>query len=120
MPNTLYVANLGHNVDRDELVRLFAAHGVVRSAEFIDQFQTADSTRAALVEMASEAEASAAMAGLHAAPLRGGPLVVGWANGDQTPTPAHGRMYESMNVPAKSEDPESPDASRRDCHPMLP
>jgi RNA recognition motif-containing protein len=120
MPKTLYVANLGHNVDRDELVRLFTSHGVVRSAEWIDQFQTADSTRAALVEMASEEDASAAIAGLHGATLRGGPLAVGWANGDQPSTPGQERMYGSMNVPAQSEDPQSPDSSSRDCHPMLP
>jgi RNA recognition motif-containing protein len=121
MPRTtLYVANLGHSVDREELARLFAAYGVVCSAELIDQFKTVDSTRAALVEMASEEGASAAIAGLHGAPLRGGPLVVGWVHGEQPATAGQDRMYESMNVPAKGEDPESPDANRRDCHPMLP
>jgi RNA recognition motif-containing protein len=91
MPNTLYVANLDHGVDRDELFRLFSAHGAIRSAELIEQFKTAGSTRAALVEMDSEEGASAAIAGLHGAPLRGGPLVVGWANGERPCRPGTSR-----------------------------
>ena len=120
MPNTLYVANLSHGVDREELVRLFVVHGTVHSAELIDQFRTAEGTRAALIEMGSEKEAAAAIRGLHGAPLRGGPLVVGWAHGEQPAPAEQERMFESMNVPGTGEDPESPDAARRDCRPMLP
>ena len=120
MASVLYVTNLGHTVERNELARLFSAHGAVRSAELISQYDTPDGTRAGLVEMASEQEAAAAIAGLHGAPLRGGTLAVGWANGVQPVPPEPPRMFGPMNVPADCEDPQSPEGGRRDCGPMLP
>ena len=83
MPNVLYVANLGHDVDRDEVLRLFGVHGVVRWAELIHQFKTPQGTGAALVEMASAEAAAAAIEALHGAPLRGGSLIVGRTNEQQ-------------------------------------
>jgi RNA recognition motif-containing protein len=120
MPSTVYVANLGHSVDRSELTRLFSAHGTVRSAELINQYNTVDGTRAGLIEMGSEQEAAAAIEGLHGAPLRGGALAVGWANGAPPPPPMPPPLFGPMNVPAHGEDPQSADPGRRDCRPMLP
>jgi RNA recognition motif-containing protein len=120
MPHTIYVANLGHSVDRDELIRLFSVHGTVDSAELIDQFRTADSTRAALVEMSREEEASAAIGALDGAPLRGGPLVVGWANGEQPAAAEQPRMFGPMNVPDAKEGPRSAGPDRRECRHMPP
>ena len=82
MTSTLYVANLSHPVERDELDRLFAGHGAVRSFAVIKQFKTTHSTSAVLVEMDSDEHAVAAIVALNAGQYGRGPLIVGWANSE--------------------------------------
>jgi RNA recognition motif-containing protein len=120
MSSTLYVANLSASVERDEVERLFAVHGTVRSINLIPQSQSANGTRAAFVEMDSAEHAAAAIETLDGSPLRGGALYVGWAAGTRVEVPGPTPMFESMNVPGEDEDPETPGAGRRDCSPMQP
>jgi RNA recognition motif-containing protein len=99
MPNVLYVANLAYGVGRDEVLRLFGAHGDVRWAELIHQFSTPHGTGAALVEMASPDGAAAAIEALHGAPLRGGLLIVGRTN-EQQPALVERYFREDSEFPA--------------------
>ena len=82
MPRKLYVTNLAPAVARDEVERLFAAHGEIRSVAVLHPFATADRPGAgtAFVEMDSETEGEAAIAALNGVPHGGGDaLAVRWA-----------------------------------------
>lgn len=79
MPRKLYVTNLSPAVPRDEVERLFAVHGAIRSVAVIDQFKTADRTCVAFVEMNLERDGGAAIAALDGTPHRGSTLSVTWA-----------------------------------------
>ncbi len=104
MSRTLYVANLGHAIGKDELRSLFRGHGVVRSAEVVNQLGTADITGTGHVEMGSEAEGEAAIAALNGARYGGADLVVGWAEPGQRRGIDLPRMFESMNIPERPAD----------------
>ena len=103
MPRKLYVGNLSHAVQQDELERLFAHHGTVRSAEVTNQLQTADITGTGLVEMDSEAQGEGAIAALNGMQHSGSTLVVCWATPGQRKGINLSRMFESMNIPAEGE-----------------
>jgi hypothetical protein len=122
MSSTLYVANLNDHVGRDEVERLFAPHGPVRSARMIHQSQSANGTRSAFVEMDSVEHAAAALAALDGVSLHGDALAVRWAHDEVTPgaAPPPPRMFESMNVPGVDEGAAGPGAGRRECAPMQP
>ena len=62
MAKKLYVGNLAYSVDSSELEQLFGAHGTVVSAQIINDRDTGRSKGFGFVEMASDAEADAAIA----------------------------------------------------------
>ena len=99
MPRKLYVTNLNPEVARDELRRLFGAHGAIRSVAVIHQFGNAPRASTAFVEMDSDRHGAAAIAALNGTFHRGSALAVAWA----VPTPRQGLdvspMFEPMNTP---------------------
>jgi len=98
MSRKLFVANLSHMVERDELRHLFVDHGTVRSIELIDQISTGQSEGTGLVEMDSEAHGDAAIAALNGMQHRGFAMIVGWAKPGQGTGINLSRMFESMNI----------------------
>src|SRR3954469_20071372 len=65
MGKKLYVGNLSYNVDSSSLEQLFGQHGQVVSAQIINDRDTGRSKGFGFVEMASDAEADAAIASLN-------------------------------------------------------
>jgi len=65
MGKKLYVGNLSHQVSSAELEQLFAGFGTVESAEVIQDRDTGRSKGFGFVEMATQAEAQAAIQGLN-------------------------------------------------------
>jgi RNA recognition motif-containing protein len=61
----LYVGNLTYNVNESDLEGLFSQFGTVQSAQIIIDRDTNRSKGFGFVEMATEAEAQAAIEGLH-------------------------------------------------------
>jgi RNA recognition motif-containing protein len=61
----LYVGNLTYQVDSSQLEQLFSQYGTVQSAQVIQDRDTGRSKGFGFVEMDSEAEALAAIDGLH-------------------------------------------------------
>ena len=64
MGKKLYVGNLDPEVDNKALEALFAAYGTVESADIIDDRHSGQSKGFGFVEMSSNEEAKAAIAGL--------------------------------------------------------
>src|SRR4051812_13348199 len=65
MGSKLYVGNLSYDVDSSALEALFTPHGTVQSAEVISDRMTGRSKGFGFVQMASDAEAQAAIAALN-------------------------------------------------------
>jgi RNA recognition motif-containing protein len=65
MGKKLYVGNLSYDVDSSALEQLFTAHGTVESAQIINDRDTGRSKGFGFVEMASDAEAQAAIAAMN-------------------------------------------------------
>ncbi len=65
MGKKLYVGNLPYSCDSSELEQLFGAHGQVVSAQVISDRDTGRSKGFGFVEMSSDEEAQAAIAGLN-------------------------------------------------------
>src|SRR5882724_10708214 len=65
MGRKLYVGNLSYEVDSSALEQMFAAHGQVVSAQVISDRDTGRSKGFGFVEMSSDEEAQAAIAGLN-------------------------------------------------------
>jgi RNA recognition motif-containing protein len=61
----LYVGNLGYGVSSSDLQQLFAAFGTVQSAEVIADRDSGRSKGFGFVEMSSDQEGQAAIAGLN-------------------------------------------------------
>ena len=61
----LYVGNLTYQVGSSDLEQLFSTFGDVQSAQVIEDRDTSRSKGFGFVEMGSEAEAQAAIQGLH-------------------------------------------------------
>jgi RNA recognition motif-containing protein len=72
----LYVGNLSYSVTSSELEQLFAQYGTVQSAQVIQDRDTGRSKGFGFVEMGSDAEAQAAIAGLNEQHHNGRPLAV--------------------------------------------
>ena len=64
MGKKLYVGNLSYSVSNADLETLFAPFGTVRSAQVIEDRDTGRSKGFAFVEMGTDQEAEAAIAGL--------------------------------------------------------
>src|SRR5437763_15237284 len=65
MGKKLHVGNLSYNTESSELEQLFGQHGQVVSAQIINDRDTGRSKGFGFVEMASDAEADAAVAALN-------------------------------------------------------
>ena len=76
MGNKLYVGNLPYSFRDEDLQQAFAAHGSVSSAKVMMERDTGRSKGFGFVEMASDAEAQAAINGMNGQPLGGRSVVV--------------------------------------------
>ncbi len=76
MGNKLYVGNLPYSVRDGDLEQSFGQFGAVTSAKVMMVRDTGRSKGFGFVEMGSDAEAQAAIAGMNGAPLGGRNLVV--------------------------------------------
>ena len=76
MGRKIYVGNLSYNTTETELESLFGAHGSVQSAQIISDKMTGRSKGFGFVEMASDAEAQAAIAALNGQEVDGRTLTV--------------------------------------------
>ena len=76
MAKKLYVGNLSYDVDSSKLQELFGPHGTVESAEVIQDRDTGRSKGFGFVQMATDAEADAAIAALNGQQQDGRALTV--------------------------------------------
>ena len=76
MGNKLYVGNLPYSVRDGDLEQSFGQFGSVTSAKVMMERDTGRSKGFGFVEMASDAEAQAAISGMNGQPLGGRSLVV--------------------------------------------
>lgn len=76
MGNRLYVGNLPYSFRDDDMHQTFSAYGNITSAKVMMERDTGRSKGFGFVEMASEAEAQAAIEGLHGQSVGGRALVV--------------------------------------------
>ncbi len=76
MGRKLYCGNLSYNLSSSDLEELFAQYGSVESAQVITDRDTGRSKGFGFVEMASDAEAQAAISGLNETEHAGRPLMV--------------------------------------------
>ena len=76
MGNKLYVGNLPYSVRDDDLQQAFSAFGQVTSAKVMMERDTGRSKGFGFVEMGSDAEAQAAIEGMHNQALGGRNVVV--------------------------------------------
>jgi RNA recognition motif-containing protein len=90
MGNKLYVGNLPYSVRDNDLQQLFAQHGNVSSAKVMMERETGRSKGFGFVEMGSDAEAQAAIAGLHGKDMGGRALVVNEARPMESRPPRSG------------------------------
>ena len=92
MGRKLYVGNLTYQVGDADLEQLFAGFGTVESAQVIQDRDTGRSKGFGFVEMSSEAEAQAAIQGLHDQEVNGRRLTVNEAK-PREPRPGGGGGY---------------------------
>lgn len=76
MNNRLYVGNLPYTVDETALTHNFSEFGTVRSAKLVMDRDTGRSKGFGFVEMGSDAEAQAAINGLHGMQVQGRAVTV--------------------------------------------
>jgi cold-inducible RNA-binding protein len=91
MGKKLYCGNLGYNVDNTELEQLFSEFGSVKSAEVINDRDTGRSKGFGFVEMNSDQEAQAAIAGLNGKENNGRSLTVNEAKPKEARSGGGGR-----------------------------
>ena len=90
MGNKLYVGNLPYGVRDNDLEQAFGQFGAVTSARVMMERDTGRSKGFGFVEMASEAEAQAAIQGMNGQPLGGRSLVVNEARPMEPRSPRSG------------------------------
>lgn len=76
MGRKLYVGNLSYDVDSSGLEQMFQAYGTVQSAQIISDRDTGRSKGFGFVEMGTDQEAQAAIAGLSGKQVGGRSLTV--------------------------------------------
>ncbi|MFT3785093.1 MAG: RNA-binding protein [Tepidisphaeraceae bacterium] len=76
MGSKLYVGNLSYDTDSSQLQELFTQFGEVKSAEIISDRDTGRSKGFGFVQMGSDSEAQAAIAGMNGKELGGRALTV--------------------------------------------
>ena len=90
MGNKLYVGNLPYSVRDNDLEQSFGQYGAVTSAKVMMERDTGRSKGFGFVEMGSDAEAQAAIAGMNGQSLGGRSLVVNEARPMETRPPRTG------------------------------
>jgi len=90
MGNRLYVGNLPYSVRDNDLQDAFAAFGSVTSARVMMERDTGRSKGFGFVEMADDAQAQAAIAGMHGQELGGRAVVVNEARPAEPRAPREG------------------------------
>lgn len=90
MGNKLYVGNLPYSVRDNDLEQAFGQYGGVTSAKVMMERDTGRSKGFGFVEMASEAEAQAAIGGMNGQSLGGRSLVVNEARPIEARPPRSG------------------------------
>src|ERR1035441_1543337 len=100
MGKKIYVGNLNYQTSSEELKTLFAVYGNVASAEVLKDRETGRSKGFGFVEMSTDQEAQAAIAGLHGKDMGGRPVEapdfrlrgfpIGLVEGAETPFDAIG------------------------------
>lgn len=91
MGKKLYCGNLSFNVTSSDLDQLFAQFGTVQSAEVINDRDTGRSKGFGFVEMGSDAEAQAAIAGINGTEHDGRTLTVNEARPKENRSGGGGR-----------------------------
>jgi len=86
----LYVGNLGYNVSKDDLEKMFAPHGTVNSAQVITDRDTGNSKGFGFVEMSSDKEAQAAITELNGKNLDDRNLIVNEARPQESRSGGYG------------------------------
>ena len=76
MATKLFVAGLAYSMTNDDLTNLFADFGTVSSAQIIMDRETNRSKGFGFVEMSTDEESKAAIAGLNGKDMNGRPLTV--------------------------------------------
>ena len=76
MATKLFVAGLAYSMTNDDLSNLFADFGTVTSAQIVMDRETNRSKGFGFVEMSSDEESKAAIAGLNGKDMNGRPLTV--------------------------------------------
>ena len=79
MASKLFVGSLPYNVTNDELQNMFASYGTVVSAVVINDRETGRSKGFGFVEFSSDAEADAAIKGMHESEVGGRKIIVNHA-----------------------------------------
>ena len=90
MGNKLYVGNLPYSVRDNDLEQAFGAFGSVSSAKVMMERDTGRSKGFGFVEMGSDAEAQAAIQGMHGQALGGRAIVVNEARPMEARPPRSG------------------------------
>ncbi|NJM43473.1 MAG: RNA-binding protein, partial [Brachymonas sp.] len=90
MGNRLYVGNLPYGVRDNDLQTAFGAFGEVTSARVMMERDTGRSKGFGFVEMADDAQAQAAIAGMHGQDLGGRTVVVNEARPAEPRAPREG------------------------------
>ncbi len=90
MGNKLYVGNLPYSFRDDDMAQAFAAYGTVNSAKVMMDRDSGRSKGFGFVEMGSDAEAQAAISGMHGQQVGGRGLVVNEARPMEPRAPRFG------------------------------
>jgi RNA recognition motif-containing protein len=98
MNQLIQIGNLADSVDGQGLAQLFAVHGDVRSATVMRHRETGRSTGVGIVEMASRADGTAAIAALHHREHCGRSLSVCWSVEANNCDADRQHMFGPMNM----------------------
>ena len=93
MSKKLYVGNLSFDVTQDQLQSMFAPYGSVQSAQLITDRDTGRSKGFGFVEMGSDQEAAAAIAGMNGQMSGGRALTVNEAKPKEDRPRSGGNRY---------------------------
>ena len=94
MTKNLFIGNLPHSINDDQLRELFEAHGAVESARVIMDRMTQRSKGFGFVEMSTQAEAEAAIEALDSKEVNGRPIAVKIANPREPRSGGGGRRFD--------------------------
>ena len=90
MGKILYVGNLAYSIRDNDLEQAFGAYGAIVSAKVMMERDTGRSKGFGFVEMGTDAEAQAAIAGLNGQPVQGRALTVNEARPMEARPPRSG------------------------------